>query len=64
MVGSQVTIEGWYKRTPRPMVMIKRLYTLDGRDTMSSNRDIFSWIFVVLLFVAALVCIFYGLPIF
>ncbi len=63
MVGTQVTIEGWYKRTPRPMVMIKRLYTLDGRDKMGSNRDIFSWIMVVLLFVAALVCIFYGIPI-
>ena len=63
MIGDQVTIEGWYRRTPRPIVMIKRLYTLDGRSKMSSNKDIFSWIFVVILFIAALICIFYGLPI-
>jgi len=63
MIGTQVTIEGWYRRTPRPVVMIKRLYTLDGRDKMGSNRDIFSWILVGILFIAAIACIFYGIPI-
>lgn len=63
LIGSQVTIEGWYRRTPRPVVMIKRMYTLDGGTKFSSNKNIFSWIIVGALFIAAIVCIFYGIPI-
>lgn len=63
LIGSQVTIEGWYRRTPRPVVMIKRMYTLDGSTKFSSNKNIFSWIIAGALFIAAIVCIFYGIPI-
>ena len=61
LIGSQVTVVGWYRRTPRPIVMIKRMYTQDGKK-LSSNRDWANWILVVLLFIAALFCIFYGIP--
>ncbi|MCG3257367.1 MAG: hypothetical protein KAU62_14800, partial [Candidatus Heimdallarchaeota archaeon] len=63
LIGSQVTIEGWYRRTPRPVVMIKRMYTLDGGTKFGSNKNIFSWIIAGALFIAAIVCIFYGIPI-
>lgn len=61
LIGSQVTVEGWYRRTPRPIVMIKRMFTPDGRK-FSSNKDIASWILVVLLFLAAIICAFKGIP--
>jgi len=63
LIGSQVTIEGWYRRTPRPVVMIKRMYTQDGQSKFRSNRDVFSWILAGVLFIAAIVCIFYGITI-
>jgi Zn-dependent protease with chaperone function len=62
VIGSQVEIIGWYRRTPRPIVMIKKMYTLDGQTTFSSNKDLAGWIFVVLLFIGAIVAIMAGLP--
>ena len=62
VIGSQVEIIGWYRRTPRPIVMIKKMHTLDGQTTFSSNRDIAGWILVALLFIGALVSIFAGFP--
>ncbi|MCG3221987.1 MAG: M48 family metalloprotease [Candidatus Heimdallarchaeota archaeon] len=61
LIGSQVDIIGWYRRTPRPLVMIKRL---ESRiQTFRSNKDIASWILVGLLVIAAIVCVFMGVPI-
>jgi len=61
LIGSQVTIVGWYRRTPRPIVMIKRLFTPDGKK-LSSNKDWANWVLVAILFILAIGCIFYGLP--
>ncbi len=61
LIGSQVTIVGWYRRTPRPIVMIKRMFTPDGKK-FSSNKDWANWVFVGILIIAAIGCIFYGLP--
>ncbi|MHA1953808.1 MAG: M48 family metalloprotease, partial [Candidatus Heimdallarchaeaceae archaeon] len=61
LIGSQVDIIGWYRRTPRPLVMIKRLES--RTQTFRSNKDIASWILVGLLFIAAIVCVFMGIPI-
>ncbi|MCG3226573.1 MAG: M48 family metalloprotease [Candidatus Heimdallarchaeota archaeon] len=61
LIGSQVDIIGWYRRTPRPLVMIKRLES--RTQTFRSNKDIASWILVGLLVIAAIVCVFMGIPI-
>ncbi|NPD89256.1 MAG: M48 family metalloprotease [Asgard group archaeon] len=61
LVGNQVDIIGWYRRTPRPLVMIKRLES--RTQTFRSNKDIASWILVGLLVIAAIVCVFMGIPI-
>ena len=61
LVGNQVDIIGWYRRTPRPLVMIKRLES--RTQTFRSNKDIASWILVGLLIIAAIVCVFMGIPI-
>jgi Zn-dependent protease with chaperone function len=61
LVGNQVDIIGWYRRTPRPIVMIKRLES--RTQTFRSNKDIASWILVGLLILAAIVCVFLGIPI-
>ena len=62
VIGSQVEIVGWYRRTPRPIVMIKKMYTLDGQTTFSSNKDLAGWILVVLLFLGAVIAIMAGFP--
>lgn len=61
LIGNKVDIIGWYRRTPRPLVMIKRLES--RTQTFRSNKDIASWILVGLLFIAAIVCVFMGIPI-
>ncbi len=61
LIGNQVTVIGWYRRTPRPIVMIKRMETPDGQ-VFRSNKNIAGWLFVGLLVIGALVCIFMGLP--
>ncbi len=62
VIGSQVTIIGWYRRTPRPIVMIKKMYTRDGQTTFSSNKDIAGWVLVAILFIGAIVSIIAGFP--
>ncbi|MHA1199072.1 MAG: M48 family metalloprotease [Candidatus Heimdallarchaeaceae archaeon] len=62
IIGSQVEIVGWYRRTPRPIVMIKRMYTLDGQTSFSSNKNLAGWILVVLLFLGATISILAGFP--
>lgn len=62
VIGSQVEIIGWYRRTPRPIVMIKRMYTLDGQTSFSSNKNVAGWILVVLLFLGATISIMAGFP--
>ncbi|MBY9000184.1 MAG: M48 family metalloprotease [Candidatus Heimdallarchaeota archaeon] len=61
LIGNQVTVIGWYRRTPRPIVMIKRMESTTDQ-VFRSNKDIAGWIFVGLLFLGALICIFMGLP--
>ncbi|MHA1667274.1 MAG: M48 family metalloprotease [Candidatus Heimdallarchaeaceae archaeon] len=61
IIGSQVEVIGWYRRTPRPTVMIKRMVSAEGR-TFRSNKDILNWLIVGLFIVAAIVCVFAGLP--
>ncbi|MCG3223728.1 MAG: M48 family metalloprotease [Candidatus Heimdallarchaeota archaeon] len=61
LIGNQVTVIGWYRRTPRPIVMIKRMETPDGQ-VFRSNKNIAGWVLVGLLALGALVCIFMGLP--
>ncbi len=63
MIGSKVKAVGWYRRGPRPTVMIKRILRKDG-STFGSNRDFFNKIFIGLLFLVALICIFYGIKLF
>ncbi len=61
LIGNQVTVIGWYRRTPRPIVMIKRMETPDDQ-VFRSNKNIAGWVLVGLLALGALVCIFMGLP--
>ena len=61
LIGNQVTVVGWYRRTPRPIVMIKRLESTSGQ-VFRSNKNLAGWFLVGLLILGALICIFMGLP--
>jgi len=60
LIGSKVTVIGWYRRAPKPYVMIKRLIRPDG-SKFGSNWDVANWILVFLLFSLAIVFVFLGL---
>lgn len=62
LIGSQVELVGWYRRTMRPYVMIKRMYTMDGQSRFSSNKNVAAWVFVALIFIGAIIAIMAGLP--
>jgi len=60
LIGNQVDIIGWYRRTPRPVVMIKRLESTT--QTLRSNKNVFNWIIAGILLLAAVVFAFLSIP--
>ncbi|UJG43545.1 MAG: M48 family metalloprotease [Candidatus Heimdallarchaeum endolithica] len=62
LIGNRVIVFGWYRRSPKPYVMIKKMIKPDGKK-IGSNWDIANWLLVFVLLIVAFVLVVLGLGI-
>ncbi len=60
-IGTQVEVVGWFRRSPYPVVLVKRLTRQDG-GKMRTFRDTVNWVLVGIYFFAAFLLILSTIP--